>query len=184
MGTVTIGATDYDIYGERTAAATYLDVHLNAIAWAAGTTEFQNKVLVMATRLMDRMAWKGELTDSDQPIDWPRTGTGVTGVEDAVIPTDILYGFYELSVLIAEDPTIINNATSGSNVQRAKAGEAEVWFFRSTADTATKLPTSVHELVKRFLAGDDGILSLDSGTYTEEFVSVFDETPDRSGGLY
>jgi len=188
MGTVIIGSTAYDIYDDLDGANDYLDVHLGAVAWNAGDSDFQSKVLVMASRLFNRLKWKGDVTDAvtPQPLAWPRDSTGVLGHVDGTTPDAILNGFWEMAALIGEDPDVINSLSSGSNVQRAKAGEAEVWFFRSTLETAPKLPTSVHEWIKDYLLGEDGVLAVDYGTYTEEFSSVFDDDsrPERSGGIY
>lgn len=184
MGFVTINTLDYQIYGEPEAADVYLDIHLGATAWSTGDTDFKSKVLVMTTRLFDRIKWKGEIAVDGQAIAWPRINTGLPDVVADEIPVGIMNGFYEMVAILAEDPSIINSSTSGSNVQRAKGGDAEVWFFRSTVDTAPRYPTSVNEWIKRFLGSEDGILSLDTGTYTEPFISVFDEPPERSGGLY
>lgn len=186
MGTVTINTVDYEIYGTLAEAQQYLAVKFEAEVWAAASVEDQSKYLVLATRYFNRIRWKGDITDSatPQPLAWPRDNTGVTGHANGTTPDEIHNGFWEYVAQLAEDPSITNNPTTGSNVQRAKGGEAEVWFFRSTLETASRYPLDVLDFIRDYLDGGDGIISYDSGTGANPFVSVFDSSPDRTGGVY
>lgn len=185
MGTVTIGATTYEIYDTLANALAYLDVNLAATTWQNCDSDDKKKTLVMATRYFNRLKWKGDITDdvTPQPLAWPRDNTGVEGHADGTTPQAILNGFWEMAAKIIEDPGMTNNRTTGSNVQRAKAGEAEVWFFRSTLEDESKFPIDVLDWIKPYLSGGDGILSYDSGTFEGEFESVFDSRPDRIEGV-
>lgn len=183
MATVTIGSVEYPVYAEQVDAEAYLAASLFATDWNAGDEDFKAKVMVMATRHMDTFNWKGVKVDEAQLIEWPRSNTGVPP-DDGTTPQAILNGFYELCALVAEDPSVLQNANSGSNVQRAKGGEAEVWFFKSTIEISTRLPSAVHNWVKGYFSGEGGgALSFASGVDCD-FTSVFDEPPNRSGGLY
>lgn len=185
MGTVTIGANTYEIYGEFSQALSYLDINLAATTWQNCDSDDKKKALVMTTRYFNRLRWKGEVTDdiTPQPLAWPRDNTGVIGHVDGTTPEAILNGFWEMAAKIIADPESTNNRTTGSNVQRAKAGEAEVWFFRSTLEDESKFPTDVLDWISPYISGGDGILSLDSGTFSGEFESVFDDSPNRIEGL-
>ena len=186
MGTVTIGAATYEIYDTLPNALAYLDVNLSATAWNACDSDDKKKALVMTTRYFNRLKWKGDITDAitPQPLAWPRDSTGVTGHVDGTTPAGILNGFWEMTAKLIEDPASTNNRSTGSNVQRAKGGEAEVWFFRSTLEEESKFPIDVLDWIRPYLAGSaGGIYSYDSGTFDGEFTSVFDTRPDRSEGL-
>lgn len=181
MGTVTINGNQYEVYQDLPTAIIYLDAHLAAEAWADGDESFRSKVLVMATRLYASLKWRGVPTlGNPEGIVWPRDSTGVS--DDGTTPQQVLNGFWELAALIADDPSLPNASSSGSNIQRAKGGEAEVWFFRSTLDGAPRLPIIVHDWVKAYLQGENGVLAEAFGT-VENYVSVFDNPPDRSEGL-
>lgn len=185
MATIGINGVTYEVYDTFDATVNYLAVSISAIKWAAGDDDFKSKVMVMASRYLDSISWKGEKVDPDQGNEWPRMNTGVTSAPvDNSTPPAILNGFYEACALIAEDPTSTQAANSGSNVQRAKGGEAEVWFFKSTFETATRLPPIVHNWVKPYYASEIGAFSLATGVPEEPFVSVFDQTPDRIEGLF
>lgn len=185
MGTVTIDTVEYQTYGTLAEANDYLNVNLAATDWNGATDDEKSKALVMTTRFFNRVKWKGEVTDdvTPQPLAWPRDSTGVEGHADGTIPDAILNGFWEMAALIIADPAVTGNRTTGSNVSRAKAGEAEVWFFRSTLETESKFPIDVLDWIRAYLENGSSILSYDSGTYSDEFTSVFDESPERSEGF-
>ena len=182
MADVTVGGVTYPVYASLEDANEYLAASLFAVKWSGGDTNFKSKVMVMATRHLDAIAWKGTKVDDAQPIEWPRSGTGVPP-DDGTTPTAILNGFFEMCALIAEDPSVIQSANSGSNVMRAKGGEAEVWFFKSTFESATRLPAIVHNWVRNYFASEGGSYSLATGV-DDCLDSVFDEPPNRIGGLY
>lgn len=183
MATVDFNGTDYEVYADLDEANIYLDASLFAVKWQESEDDRKTQVLIMATRVMDAFKWKGVKTDEAQLIEWPRTNTGVPP-DNGGTPQAILNGFFEMAALIADDPSVVQNANSGSNVMRAKGGEAEVWFFKSTIETATRLPPIVHNWVKDYLAGSGGgALSLVTGVDCES-SSVFDEAPILRGGLY
>lgn len=183
MVEVTIGSYTYEAYSDTAAADEYLQASLFATAWQALEEDARVQVLVMGTRYLDAFRWKGTKTDEAQPLEWPRTHTGVSPSDEAAYAR-FLNGFFELCALISEDPATLQNANSGSNVQRAKGGEAEVWFFKSTIESASTFPPSVHNWMKDLLAGSGGgALSFASGVDCG-FTSVFDDPPNRSGGLY
>ena len=185
MPTVTINAVEYPTYDTLAKTVEYLAASLFAVKWAEGDNNFKSQVMVMATRYLDAIPWKGTKTDEAQLIEWPRINTGVASAPvDGSIPPAILYGFYEACALIAEDPSLVQAENSGSNVQRAKGGEAEVWFFKSTFETAGRLPPIVHNWVKAYYLAEVGAYSLATGIPDEPFVSIFDDQPGRIGGLY
>ena len=183
MAEITIGSNTYEAYSDVATADEYLGASLFATAWQSLAVGPKSQVLVMATRYLDAFKWKGTKADDAQLLEWPRINTGVPP-SDAAAYARFLNGFFELCALIADDPTVLQNANSGSNVQRAKGGEAEVWFFKSTIETASTFPPSVHNWMKDLLAGSGGgALSFASGVDCD-FTSVFDDSPNRSGGLY
>lgn len=182
MAEVELNTVTYTVYDTLDNANVYLDASLFAVAWQAGDDDFKARCMIMATRHLDAIDWKGTKADDAQLIAWPRINTGVPP-DDGTTPQAILNGFFELCALIAEDPSVTQAANSGSNVQRAKGGEAEVWFFKSTLETATRLPPAVHNWVKNYFGSEGGSLSMVSGVDCD-FTSVFDEPPNRLGGLY
>ena len=182
MGTVTIGATNFDIYGEITtdtpgepvSATTYFLGQLNTTAWDAADADTKAKALVTATRILDKQTWVGDVTDptTPQPLAWPRTGatnckTGVAVPSDEV-PEGIVYGSYELASAILTDSAVQAASTAGSNVRRSrdKVGdlETEREYFVSTAiagstAAAGRFPPAVQEFVSCYFGGS-GIVTV------------------------
>ena len=95
MGTVTIGANTYEIYGEYSEAIAYLDVNLAATAWQNCDSDDKKKALVMTTRYFNRLKWRGDITDAvtPQPLAWPRDSTGVKNHTNNTTPQTIFNNF-------------------------------------------------------------------------------------------
>lgn len=188
MATVTINTKDFTTIATIAEAEDYIigSISENSDTWLAGTDDFKGRTVVSAQRIFDRLPWLGTLTVDGQDNSWPRNGITVTGFVDGVTPVGILNGLFELAMILAADPEAANTTNSGSNVKRAKGGDAEVWFFRNTEDDASILPASVHFWVKQYLDQGLGIGAIDFGTYSDEaFESVFDQEQAmlRSRGL-
>lgn len=156
MGTVTISAVNYTVYGSLTGATEYLNAtsHANAI-WAAASSDNRARALVTATRFLDRQRWAGAKAVDGQDLAWPRSGVVYvdgTEVDDSAIPVEVDAACYELAALMLSDAAAAQASGSGSKVQSASAGPASVSFFGPTAPKA--LPSDiVAQLVGQFLAG-------------------------------
>jgi hypothetical protein len=176
MGTVNIGSSTYQIYGEEAAFLTYITAHSGAATARAATAVDKRRALVTAARSFDRQRWQGLATDlvTPQPLAWPRTG--VTDREgqpqdSGVIPDDVIEGSYEWAIIIIDDPDAAES-TPGTNTKRTRSREkvdvieveSEVENFKSTVGRTARFPTAVMELVGLFLAGSDANLSFASGT--------------------
>lgn len=170
MPTVEIGGTTYEVYDEQANVQLFLEGQLGQTAWLnldPNTT--QRQAMVSATKLMDRTPWLGSKTAPAQPIDWPRTGiTDCEGqpVDPADTPQDILDGFAELCDELAGDPdTVQDNASTGSNNKKLKAGSVEIEYFRSTLNQGSRFPQRVQEYFRCYLQGaGSSAAGLASGT--------------------
>jgi hypothetical protein len=180
MATVSVNGLDFNVLASVDDALIYItgSTSESATTWLASDEDFQGRTLVSANRIMNRLRWIGEVAVPNQPNAWPRIGEGITPTPPLDSPIAIYNGFYELALLLVENPELANSPSSGSNVQRAKGGDAEVWFFRSTLDGAPPLPTAAYAWFKPYLLSGVGILSQDSGTFQGEFTSVFDNDPE------
>lgn len=90
-----------NIYGTVLGADTYFNQRLNSDAWTAATNSEKVASLVEATRLIDRLNYRGNKTSSTQYLEFPRD-------DDTVVPDPIIYGTYELAIKLLEqfDPDI------------------------------------------------------------------------------
>jgi hypothetical protein len=142
MGSVTIGATDYDIYGTEAGADAYMAAKIGATAWAAAVTLTKQQALVTATRMIERyLASKGQTVDPSGAVD-----------------EEIENANYELANALVIDSALQDNATQSNNTRRLKAGSAEVEYFRPV--DAGRMPFQVNELLNGWLAVNGG------GTYS------------------
>jgi len=154
---ITIGTTDYDVYGPRVDADTYFNGKLNRSTWANAAGSDKDRALVSATRTLDQQLWEGLPTDlvTPQVLAWPRTGVtdkNNQAVADSAFPTDLLNGYYELAQQILDDPALDEAANQDSNIKSVTADVVNVRFFRPV--TGSILPTSVFNWIKQFLGSN------------------------------
>jgi hypothetical protein len=159
MTVVAIDSTLYDVYASVGDADMYLAGMLSATAWAAATETQKAQALITATRTMDRQCWVGEKTmTSGQALQWPRTDTGIDGVEDNVVPTDIVDGCIELANLLMAGSNVQSTTTpNGQGLQIIKAGSVSLTYFRpgleNYYDQNARFPIPVQELVGKYMCG-------------------------------
>lgn len=152
MPTVTINAVDYDVYADLDTANAYLAADFSADSWRAETVDDKlRRALVSATRLLDRQTYLGEKTDVDQLHAFPRTGTGVEGVDDDTVPQDIIDASCVLANLIYIGSKVDGSAsTLSGNVRRQRAGSVEIEYF-APVDDATRFPVQIEELIGKYM---------------------------------
>ena len=151
MGTVTISAVTYTVYGDATGLSEYAGGSFTwSATYTAASVTQRAQALVEATRLLDRQRWDGDKTSSAQALAWPRdsvTATPASGVAvtDGVTPDEIVTGAYELALAMLAKPAVVAGGATGSTVQTATAGNASVTFFSPTL--GGRFPDRVMELV-------------------------------------
>lgn len=164
MPIITITGTDYPTYITVADADKYLAVDVQrADLWASRTELQKQRGIVSATRFLQALTWASG---------------------EAPLTTDdpVLYPLAEATALLAADflatPALASGGGTGSNVKRAKAGSAEVEFFRPVA--GYPMPLDVFNLLRSLLGiGDDGLAigyGVASGT---DFCSRFDHSDYR-----
>lgn len=161
METVTINSQQYDSYASISQAAAYLMSIFGYDAWFLLTPDQQGQALVTATRLMDRQCWLGRRSTDSQPLEWPRTGTGVDGVTDFTVPGDIVNGTIELAFAIITGSTVLSSATPGAQtLQQIKAGSVSLTYFRGAEGVLAinRFPLAVQEYVKKYGCGAGGLV--------------------------
>jgi hypothetical protein len=168
---VTVQSQPYDTYASVTQADLYLNANFLATAWFDLTEDQKGQLLVTATRLFDRQCWLGEKTEPGpspmQPLAWPRTSTGVDGVEDDVVPTDIVNGSIEMAFAILDGNEAVNSNVPGAQKLRSiGAGSVNLAWFRGAEGSArfNRFPLPVQELVKKYLCGQGLTGAIISGT--------------------
>lgn len=156
--TLTVGA---NTWVTLQAASKYINQSVNADIWYSFTQDMQERSLVAAFRLLDRVNWAGERTDPNQPSSWPRRNVVINGVavDENTIPDHIINAQIEYAVLIAQDATLTSastgDPTAGTKV--LQAGSARIEFFNNNPNTriasSRRFPLAVHELIAPCLAG-------------------------------
>jgi len=158
----------YDTYATIEQADEYLNASVTATGWRDLSLDDRARYLVTATRTLDRECWLGEKTDSAQPLQWPRTGTGITGVEDDVVPQDIINASIELAAGLVADTAPITSQNNEQTIQSLKAGSAAITFFRGAGGEPSRFSYNIMSLIRKYLCGTGvsvGVVS--SGTDLE-----------------
>jgi DnaT-like ssDNA binding protein len=168
---VLIASQPYDVYAPLDYANLYLQANFLASGWFDLTDDQRGSALVTATRLIDRQCWLGSPTGlSGQTLQWPRTGTGVDGVDDTIVPQGIIDGSVELAFAIIDGNDAVSNQVPGvQKIRDLAAGAVHISYFRlaeGAAAQTNRFPLPVQELVGKYLCGaGSGIDSLvTSGT--------------------
>lgn len=159
MGSVTIGANDYDIYGTQAAATIYLGAKIGQTEWTAAGTSTQAQALVTATRLIETWLTSKGFTED------PATSTDVN-IQNAT---------YELAYALVVSPSLQGAANQNGNRRRVKAGSAEVEYFRP--ERGGRFPVQVQALLNAFSDAEGGSslgLPVASGTCEESTLDADD----------
>lgn len=154
--TVTISGVQYPVYADVAMADEYLAASMQAAAWRALTDpDDKARALVSATRLLDRQQWKGEkrITSPEQQTEWPRTGTGIPGVVDGVVPDNIIMATEEIASALVSGSDMETESNTANKISSLQAGSVSLSFFRGAEGEATRFPTIVNELLQGYLAG-------------------------------
>lgn len=156
--TVQIGDQAYDVYADIATADDYLNAEFTAAAtrWRDATltddTE-KARALVSATRLVDRQTWPGSRTSEYQVLEWPRTGTGISGIDEDVVPSQIEHATILLAAEINNGNTsVIGSDSTDTRTKRQKAGSVEIEYFRDL-DGGPRFPTAIQELLAGLFGG-------------------------------
>lgn len=131
-------------------AETYFDGRLYVLDWSGASDGDKEKAMKMATRALNRMAWRGSLTDDSQVLAWPRQGViGREGREIAVttVPQDVKDAQAELALALLREDLTADDSNRG--VKRVKAGTVELEYNGEAP--AKALPDAVQELLDPYL---------------------------------
>tara|TARA_R110002167_G_scaffold93122_2_gene249813 strand:+ start:12912 stop:13520 length:609 start_codon:yes stop_codon:yes gene_type:complete len=162
IDTVTIGTDSWSVYAlVLTEAVANTDsfwagrLGAEATAWAAATANEKIQAVVMAADWLDRaLIFTGTKTVAAQDRAWPRDNAtnGCTGtvIADGTTPDDIFSAQSWLAGAVLVDNAASASTGEGANIKSAKAGTAQVVFFRPTTGTAedTRLPTVANDYTK------------------------------------
>lgn len=171
MGTVTISSNDYDVYSETSDpiadAKIYFLAKIGSLPWVDAEKINRQQGLVTATRWIRRYL-------TQQLVD-PAT---VPDASDTPAPSLVSEATYETAFVLIVTPTAQDQANTGSNKKRIKAGSAELEFFRPT--DGTPLPQIANDLLAEFLNEIGGTSDAGAAVFGTDGESEFCDQ-DRFG---
>lgn len=172
--TITGVSAAVEVYGGSTACDDYLLSGTGAAqqAYASLVADDRKRLLVAATRYVDRLSWQGTANaGGGTTLQWPRTGVvnpDSSAVDPATVPPAIVTACFELVGLLAVDADVQSAPDSGGNVKRLDASGTSIEFFRPTSaldGTATTLPQTVNQLVGKWLKSALAIAAATGASY-------------------
>lgn len=171
MTSILLRSNIYDVYVDLNYADEYLEAASHATTWQDETdNDVKARAIITASRLLDRQVWKGTKTSDIQALAWPRTGTGIDGVEDDVIPTALEQACCELSLALLDGSDVQSAQNQSQKIQSLKAGSVALTYFRGAEGTPTRFPQIVQELLRDYLSGPS------SSLYNSSSTGISDET--------
>jgi len=149
----TAGATNANSYLTLAEAVTYFESRLPVAAWDAATTDTKNRLIVMATRVMNAMArplvtyypasngrgayyvtsseWTGTPATTTQRLAWPRIGmydANGNAISELVIPGDLKDATAELAGSLGTSDTTLDNDVIVQGITSIKAGSVALSY--------------------------------------------------------
>jgi hypothetical protein len=134
MPFVEIGSNEYPSYADLETADEYALAATHAEAWRNADEADKVRALVTATRTLDRQTWLDAFNSFDLRV-------AVDNIVTAAI---------ELAIALV-DGSEVQNATTEQTQKRLKAGSVEIENFKMSADSATRFPKIVQELLAPYL---------------------------------
>lgn len=170
MPAIEIQSMVYDVYADVAEADVYMQGAYPNTVWFASTEDAKKQALVASTRTIDRQCWLGVQTGlSDQVLQWPRKDTNIAGVNDDIVPENIVNGSIELANLIINGSNVQDTTQpNAQTLQVIKAGSVSLTYFRPGPDNFSQLarfPTIVQELVSQYMCGSvPAVVGVATGT--------------------
>lgn len=157
----------YPVYADVDTANEYLEAASHGSEWRDTTLSDDDKsrYLITAARLLDRQIWKGDKTSSSQELAWPRSDTGIDGVDDDIVPENIINASIEIALALLQGSAIQDEQNTQQKTQSIKAGSVALTFFRSADGVPIRFPLIVQELLRDYLSGpSSNLFGVFSGT--------------------
>lgn len=185
MGTVVIGGNTYNVYGSQADAIIYATGATHLAAFLAAVSDDQKRLLVTATRMIDRQCLLGTPASASPPaLHFPATGIDATlALNGDGVPVIVEYATYELAASLLSNAAVQTQANTGSNLasftNRVEGAVTQSQsFFRDTLRDSPRFPTIVQELLKPLLCGGTLSLTAFSGEQCESGLESFGFNPN------
>lgn len=136
MSTVQIGSHPYETYADVSEADLYLDAASHAAAWRADDVDADTKarLLVTATRILDRQTWRDEYNTFELRAAQP----------------NIVNASIELALALLDGSEVQNTQTGVERIRSITAGPVSITNFRGI-DEPSRFPQIVQELLRGYL---------------------------------
>lgn len=135
-----VGAPNANSYVTVAEADAYFGDTFGKSLWEPLDEDVKSTLVITASRTLDQyIQWIGFKTESDQGMEWPRSGTTFA---DDVIPSRVKYAAYELAYYLVENSGI---SFASQSVDSVKVGPITVDFTENSTDAG--IPSFIENLL-------------------------------------
>lgn len=148
----TVSGASANAYCDRAYAdAFHVDRGFNA-EWSAATTAVRDAAIIWATRLLERLEWRGGKTTTAQALRWPR-GSAATQdyvyYANTIIPGPVKDATAELALYLVKEDRTVDSGAIGLN--SLKVGSISLDFDSGAYTKA--IPDGVMSMISFLLHG-------------------------------
>lgn len=144
----TKGVNSYATVEEATA---YFTDRLDATGWSSADAIRKWQSLVTATRMLDNLNWAGRVTDTEQPLAFPRVADyfdprvgSTVSLDGAVVPSRVVNATFEQALHLLNNTGLLEDTGSVLGMDVAGIG-------LNSIKAAAKYPSPVMSLVRPLL---------------------------------
>ncbi len=159
----TAGSADANSFVSVAYADAYHDAHLDGEVWLAAL-ERKAIALIMATRTLDALRWRGSPRFTGQALQLPRSGlVNRSGyyLDGDIVPRAVKDATSELARLLLVEAAS-DAETSAEVVKKLKAGPVELEFAvpAGGVENTTDVPSSVMAFISHLVIGSTTMLNV------------------------
>lgn len=151
MTTITINDIEYNSYASVEEADQYLNVKYGS-NWSTYDEDKKAKLLVNATREIDKMDYRGIKVDKEQPLKLPRLIAGVETDENLV---------KQACIELADNLALTSSSSGGGTanlqaIKSMKVGDTDIEFKDDAVllDPVQAADSIIDDLLKEYLKGN------------------------------
>lgn len=151
MTTITINDIEYNSYASIEEADQYLNIKYGS-NWSTYDENKKAKLLVNATREIDKRDYQGVKVDEEQPLKFPRLIAGVETDENLV---------KQACIVLADNLALTSSSSGGGTanlqaIKSMKVGDTDITFKDDAVlvDSATAASGVIDDLLKPYLKGN------------------------------
>lgn len=148
---VTISGTDYNSYVTVADADAYLNASINAAAWnAVGgylSDDDKGRAIITAVRIIDAQNWKGEKTEADNALAWPRTC--LDGDPPGSLPQALELVTIRLAFVVSQNADLAGESVQSAigQTKRLRSGSLDIEYSHFGISASQAIASIIRDIL-------------------------------------